>query len=501
MTEIGSAGKILIVDDNEANVRLLDVYLRAAGYTTEKAYDGEQALEQVRAVNPDLVLLDVMMPRLDGYEVCRRLRADEATNVVPVVMITALKDTEDRIRGIEAGADDFISKPFDKAELLARVKNLLRIKYYRSMVAERRKLDAVIEDISHGIIITGPDFSVTLLNHRARVLLGRENEDCLGRKLFELFGGFRVRPPAGELLAPGKRTVAVNLERENVSPGVYLIGRLTRITDTSGVMSNVAFVFRDASEERRKEKLQRDFLSLVSHKLKTPLTIVSGYLSLINVQKYGPLNAEQAKALKLVESRVGELKGLIEKLLQYAGLSAEELRHEAGVVDLAAAAERAEARIAQRYGAGHVAFENEVTAGLPKVLVEVEHLALVLDNLLDNAVKFTTGPGAARVRLGARQTEDGMVEVTVQDFGPGISLSHQTDIFSDFLQVEESFTGNVGGLGLGLPTAKRLVESWGGTIAVQSKPGEGASFVFTIPVVGPAAGEKRTGGPGMMETA
>ena len=184
MTEIGAAGKVLIVDDNEANVRLLDVYLRAAGYSTEKAYDGEQALEKVREANPDLVLLDVMMPRLDGYEVCKRLRADEATNVVPVVMITALKDTEDRIRGIEAGADDFISKPFDKAELLARVKNLLRIKYYRSMVAERRKLDAVIEDISHGIVITGPDFAATLLNHQARVLLGRENEECLGRNLF-----------------------------------------------------------------------------------------------------------------------------------------------------------------------------------------------------------------------------------------------------------------------------------------------------------------------------
>ena len=82
MTEAGEVGKVLIVDDNEANVRLIDVHLRSAGYATEKAYDGEEALKKVRETNPDLVLLDVMMPRLDGYEVCRRLRADDTTNVM-----------------------------------------------------------------------------------------------------------------------------------------------------------------------------------------------------------------------------------------------------------------------------------------------------------------------------------------------------------------------------------------------------------------------------------
>jgi len=103
----------------------------------------------------------------------------------------------------------------------------------------------------------------------------------------------------------------------------------------------------------------------------------------------------------------------------------------------------------------------------------------------------------------AEEVPGDMVEVTVRDFGPGIQAKHQADIFSDFLQVEEWFTGNIGGLGLGLPTAKRLVESWGGRIRVESRPGQGSAFSFTVPTVSHDAHAPlpRTGGPGLMETA
>ena len=144
----------------------------------------------------------------------------------------------------------------------------------------------------------------SLVSRQAQLLLGKTDLNCVGQVVFSLFEGFTFSPDAEALRSTDQRTVTVDLEQENVSPGVYLSGRWTRITGPSGDLANLAFVFRDVTREKRKEKLQRDFLSLVSHKLKTPLTIVSGYLSLIAAGKYGPMDEQLSEAFHLVAPTV-----------------------------------------------------------------------------------------------------------------------------------------------------------------------------------------------------
>src|SRR5438552_14933549 len=122
------SAKILVVDDTPQNVKLLADLLTAKGYAVVTASSGVQALEKVEKEAPDLVLLDVVMPEMSGYEVCRKIRGNPVTATLPVVMVTALDPLEERVKGIEAGADDFLSKPINQAELLARVKSLLRIR-------------------------------------------------------------------------------------------------------------------------------------------------------------------------------------------------------------------------------------------------------------------------------------------------------------------------------------------------------------------------------------
>jgi len=122
--------KILVVDDDERITRLYTRGLRPLGYAVQVAHDGPSALSAVRDDRPDLVLLDLMIPILDGYEVCRRLKRDPATRLLPVVLVTGLSERAERIEGLKAGADDFLSKPVDMSELLARVGSLLRMKRY-----------------------------------------------------------------------------------------------------------------------------------------------------------------------------------------------------------------------------------------------------------------------------------------------------------------------------------------------------------------------------------
>jgi len=134
-------GLILVVDDIPTNIQLLKAYLTSVGYAVEAAKDGQEALEKVVSSKPDLILLDVMMPKINGFEVCRNLKKEQASSFIPVIMVTGLNEVEYKIRAMEAGADDFVTKPFNRLELLTRVKSLLRIKYlYEELETAKEKL-------------------------------------------------------------------------------------------------------------------------------------------------------------------------------------------------------------------------------------------------------------------------------------------------------------------------------------------------------------------------
>lgn len=166
--------RVLVVDDVEANVRLLEAKLQFEYYTVITAFSGEQAILRAKGDNPDVILLDVMMPGLDGFETCRRLKEDPATRHIPVVMVTALDQREDRVRGLEVGADDFLSKPIDDVTLLARVKSLAR---FKNVVDELRVREAVGRRIG---VIEGAMKGE--LGQSARILIV-EDDDRRGERL------------------------------------------------------------------------------------------------------------------------------------------------------------------------------------------------------------------------------------------------------------------------------------------------------------------------------
>ena len=185
--------RILAVDDNKQNLSVIERALRSAKYDVVTAEDGPTALKLIASTTPDLVLLDVMMPGMSGYEVCQHIRADEATCLLPVVMLTVLTDVADRIRGIEAGADDFLSKPFNREELLTRVKSLLRIK---SLHDELETKNHLLRNL-FGRYVSAEVAAEIVADPERHLKLGGEK-----RKVTILFGDLRGFTPLAEQLDP-----------------------------------------------------------------------------------------------------------------------------------------------------------------------------------------------------------------------------------------------------------------------------------------------------------
>lgn len=193
-------GRILVVDDHEDNVELLRARLEAWGYTVDTATDGQEALERVDAMPPDLILLDVMMPSIDGNEVARRIKQNPMLPFIPIIMQTALDSTESKVEGLEAGADDYITKPIEFAELKARVRSMLRIKRLQEELEEReRQLLEANERLRH--------------MSRTDALTGLENRRSIERQLDMMFAhGQRLAEPLSCVMCDIDRFKQVNDE-------------------------------------------------------------------------------------------------------------------------------------------------------------------------------------------------------------------------------------------------------------------------------------------------
>ncbi|MBE9563577.1 MAG: response regulator, partial [Proteobacteria bacterium] len=146
-------GCLLIVDDEKCGRTILEILLQPENYQLEFAINGEDALQKATELLPDLILLDIIMPKMNGFEVCKRLREHPKLAEVPVIMLTAISDRATRLKGIKSGADDFITKPFDKLELLARVNTIIRLNRYRRLSTERMRFDWVVEQSNDGYLL------------------------------------------------------------------------------------------------------------------------------------------------------------------------------------------------------------------------------------------------------------------------------------------------------------------------------------------------------------
>ena len=361
---------VLVVDDLPRNIQVVGNLLREAGYQVAAATSGATALRAMQQRPADLVVLDVMMPEMDGYEVCRRLRTDPATAEVPVVFLTAAADTDMLVRGFAEGAVDYVTKPFKSAELLARVRNHLELKHSRELLVQ-------------------------------------------------------------------------NAER-----------------------------LRQLDDEKN------EFLGILAHDLKNPLSGIVGFADLLIEEPEMPAD-QRTEHITLIRTSAQRMMQMVRNLLDANAIERGQLPMEPASHDLAEIAVHVAnafyARAVQKQQAMH--FERP--EGPVSAIVDRNLATQVLENLVSNAVKYSPPGRNIWIRL---RREPGAAHFEIQDEGPGLSESDQRKLFNNFARVHQPGAASTeDSTGLGLAIVKRVVQAMRGRIGLLSEPGRGSMFWVKFP--------------------
>ncbi|MBI3554390.1 MAG: HAMP domain-containing protein [Elusimicrobia bacterium] len=349
---------------------------------------------------------------------------------------------------------------------------------FRRLGEEREKLAGIFDATKEGIVLCDAAGRIALINPSARALLGRQerSDDALQRALEP---EHKSTPEIRDILEGRARITPFQFERRE--PKLLI---LSGVADRLGDEDNPAgflFIFHDATLEKRGETLARSFLSLVTHKLRTPLAVALGFLEVMRGESAN-LTPNQSKALATVEKENEKLRRLVEKLITFsAAQSPENIVLERADNSLAEVIDQAiRTMSAILDDSVDLKWDPAVCSGLPKARIDPLLIKEVLANLIENAVKFNRAPRKL-VEIAAVKEGDSL-RVSVRDNGPGIPGEEQGRLFRKFYQIDEHFTGQIPGFGLGLAFAKNVVEAHGGAVGLRGAPGQGSEFYFTLPL-------------------
>jgi DNA-binding response OmpR family regulator len=466
---------ILIVDDNLAGRETLKGLLYGRGYELVFAANGIDALKVADEATPDLILLDVMMPGMDGFEVCQRLRANPKVAEVPVIMVTALDDRESRLRGIEAGADDFVSKPFDHAELRKRVETITRLNRYRRLVSERTKFEWVVDHADDGYLILNQNDQISYANSQARLYLNLPGDKSSypTTPFLELVQTiYHCEPYTAWAVWPSQPSAEI--PRYMVRPASTTSAPFWMRVDVVA-MNSGEFLVRliDVSPKVAEQRSMWSFHGQVSHKLRTPLNHLFASLDMINEEDLVSAEPDIQTFFTIAKQGATRLKNEIQDIFQYIEVSDVMSRNEHKCK--LARIEKIIKRIATDLMLDSVKIEYALSNldQDQEIILSERAIELILWELLENAKKFHPKQ-SPDILVTIVEGQDSMVVITVIDNGINLAPSQLEKMWVPYYQAERYFTGQVKGTGLGLSLITSIVWGVGGSCTAYNrnqKPG------------------------------
>ncbi|MET0856066.1 MAG: response regulator [Telluria sp.] len=435
--------EVLIVEDSPTQAERLRRLIQSAGYLVRVASNGQRALNLIRERRPQLIVSDIVMPEMNGYDLCRALKADPTLAAIPVILVTALNDAKDIIRGIESGADNFIRKPYSEDYLLNRIGQVLQNQRLREDTGPETGIGIYLGEQKHFITASRQQMLDLLISTYEQAVQVNAELQARERQVVEL--NIRLSHHAAELEEQNREIAKKNLELAEAS------------------------------------RMKSAFIANMSHELRTPLNAIIGFTGTLLMKLPGPLTADQDKQLTTIRTSARHLLSLINDLLDMAKI-------EAGKVTLSLAPVQCQSLLAETVESLRplaaqkgLALTVEMPAAAVVINADQRALTQIVINLVNNAIKFTD-QGTVKVTLGQRVIDGATVtEFSVADSGAGIRAEDQSKLFEAFSQLDSTSTRHAEGAGLGLYLCRNLAGLMGGSLVFSSEFGAGSTFTLRLP--------------------
>ncbi len=448
---------IIIAEDSKTQAEYLKFLLSNNGYNVYHGNNGKEALELLyKTDSVDLVITDLMMPEMNGYELCKAIKTNNTTKDIPVILLTSLDKTIDIIKGLAVFADNYITKPINSEYLLKRIKNILEPQdYITSQVGNKIKIHIDNEEI---IFKTNPKKSIDFLlsTYDSSVEINR-SLGSTQQKLKEL---------NEELTEKGMRT-SENLRSE--------------ITKRKEAMENLEIALEQAKSA---DRLKTCFLNNLSHEIRTPMNAIVGFSELLQDENLD--YSEREGFIQYINKSAFNLLEIIENIVEAALVESKEIKLIEQECDLLELFESINKAFCNKIDCAenkkiNLSYVIPDTLKNSKIILAPDKIKIILKKLLSNAFKFTN---EGEIIFGVNITENKELKFFVKDTGIGIPKHKVNEIFEKFTQLEDIHTKKYPGTGIGLSTTKKLVDYLKGSIWVESKENIGSSFYFTLPYKG-----------------